>query len=196
MVMFMRSLIESQTELTEEHRNLISIAYKNSVSQKRTAWRAITQFLLKQQQNVNYKQVTEFYKTHLENEMKTQCEEIIKILDDKILPKVSKEAKGSDSKQTENTVFFLKMKADYYRYLCEFTQGEDQKDYKAKAQTLYQEAYDMTQSLAKYNTIRLGLALNFSVFHYEIANDLEQAIRIAQKAHEDALLEIENFEDE
>ena len=65
------------------------------------------------------------------------------------------------------------MKADYYRYLCEFIQNEELKEFKIKAQELYQEAYDLCISLAKYNTIRLGLALNYSVFYYEINNELE-----------------------
>ena len=41
MIMFMKEVIETVKEINEENRNLISIGYKNSVGQKRTAWRAI-----------------------------------------------------------------------------------------------------------------------------------------------------------
>jgi len=44
MVSYMKKVIESGEEIQEEERNLISIAYKNSVGQKRTAWRGICQF--------------------------------------------------------------------------------------------------------------------------------------------------------
>jgi len=52
------------------------------------------------------------------------------------------------------------------------------------------------KTLKPYDTIKLGLCLNHSVFYYEIKNDIRKAIETANKAHEDALLEIENFDDE
>lgn len=43
--------------------------------------------------------------------------------------------------------------------------------------------------------IRLGLALNFSVFHYEIKNDSKQACQLAKTAFDDAIADIENIQD-
>ena len=43
--------------------------------------------------------------------------------------------------------------------------------------------------------IRLGLALNYSVFHYEIKNDPKQACQIAKTAFDDAIADIENIQD-
>lgn len=43
--------------------------------------------------------------------------------------------------------------------------------------------------------IRLGLALNYSVFYYEIKNDPKQACQIAKTAFDDAIADIENIQD-
>lgn len=46
----------------------------------------------------------------------------------------------------------------------------------------YQNAYDISvKEMPPTHPIRLGLALNFSVFHYEIANSPEEACKLAQK---------------
>ena len=47
----------------------------------------------------------------------------------------------------------------------------------------YKKAYEdlATKNLAPTHPIRLGLALNYSVFHYEIKNDPEKACTLAKK---------------
>ena len=44
--------------------------------------------------------------------------------------------------------------------------------------------------------IRLGLALNFSVFYYEIQNNPEQACQLAKKAFDDAIAELDTLSEE
>src|SRR5215475_8671501 len=44
---------------------------------------------------------------------------------------------------------------------------------------------------ASTHPVRLGLALNFSVFYYEILNSPERACRLARAAFDDALNEID-----
>jgi hypothetical protein len=41
-----------------------------------------------------------------------------------------------------------------------------------------------------------GLALNFSVFYYEIKNETTTAIKTAKKAFDDAIQELEHLDDE
>lgn len=70
------------------------------------------------------------------------------------------------------------MAGDYWRYLAEFAVDED-RTYKAnEACKKYEEATKaaIETNLPPTNPIRLGLALNFSVFYYEILND--PAVRI------------------
>jgi len=42
----------------------------------------------------------------------------------------------------------------------------------------------------------LGLALNFSVFNYEVLNDPTKACNIAKEAFDEAIAEIEHIEED
>ena len=45
-------------------------------------------------------------------------------------------------------------------------------------------------------TFRLGLALNFSVFYYEILNSPDRACRLAKAAFDDAIAELDTLSEE
>ena len=89
-------------------------------------------------------------------------------------------------------------KGDYYRYLAEFeTEDQERKDVGDKSLKAYQEASDIAkEKLASTHPIRLGLALNFSVFHYEIMNSPEKACKLAKSAFDDAIAELDNLTEE
>merc|ERR1712241_1607801 len=93
----------------------------------------------------------------------------------------------------ESKVFYQKMKADYYRYIAEFTDGDKKTKAAESARQAYQEAQNVAEKdLAVTHPIRLGLALNFSVFQYEVLSNLEEACRMARTAFEDAIAELDN----
>lgn len=53
MVDYMKRVVALTKELKDEERNLLSIAYKNYISQRRTAWRAITAYEAKEKGKVD-----------------------------------------------------------------------------------------------------------------------------------------------
>ena len=57
---------------------------------------------------------------------------------------------------------------DYYRYLAEFASGPIKDDWSNHAETSYNAATEKAKELAPTHPIRLGLALNYSVFLYEV----------------------------
>lgn len=64
------------------------------------------------------------------------------------------------------------MKGDYYRYIAEYTTKDNKDSVGKSALEAYQAAEDIAnKDLETTDPIRLGLALNFSVFYYEIRND-------------------------
>ena len=89
------------------------------------------------------------------------------------------------------------MKGDYHRYLSEF-QGQDaRKESSDKALEAYQHATEWShQDLPPTHPIRLGLALNFSVFYYEILNSPERACNLAKQAFDDAIAELDTLSEE
>ena len=105
------------------------------------------------------------YKKTVQTELSGICKDILNLLDDALIP----------SAQTgESKVFFLKMKGDYHRYYAEIDAGDDQKNCALDAYTKASEIAHTT--LAPTHPIRLGLALNFSVFYYEILKNLEKYV--------------------
>jgi hypothetical protein len=52
------------------------------------------------------------------------------------------------------------------------------------------------QGLHACNPIKLGLALNFSVFHYEVMQDNKQACQLAETALQDAMNKIDDVDEE
>lgn len=96
-----------------------------------------------------------------------------------------------NASQPESKVFYLKMKGDYYRYLAEVAAGDDKKGIVDQSQQAYQEAFEISKKeMQPTHPIRLGLALNFSVFYYEILNSPEKACSLAKQLSMKPLLNL------
>merc|ERR1712205_269498 len=96
----------------------------------------------------------------------------------------------------ESKVFYHKMKGDYYRYIAEFTDGDKKSAAANSAKLAYDDAMGAASELAVTHPIRLGLALNFSVFHYEVLNNPDEACKMARTAFEDAIAELDNVSED
>ena len=107
------------------------------------------------------------------------------MINDKVL------AKACDG---EPKAFFIKMVGDYYRYIAENAKDAKLEEVKQKALKSYEDANNIT--LPPCNPIKLGLALNFSVFHYEVMKNHKSACDLADKALQEALDKIDELEEE
>jgi 14-3-3 protein epsilon len=177
---------KSPDELTVEERNLLSVAYKNAVGSRRAAWRIITSVEAKEKtkgNNDNAAWAKEFCQK-VEKELHEICGTILELLDKNLIPKAS---------TGESKVFYQKMKADYFRYIAEFTDGDSKSKAAESARQAYEEAQKVAEKdLAVTHPIRLGLALNYSVFQYEVLSNPEEACKMARTAFEDAIAELDN----
>jgi len=168
-------------ELSVEERNLLSVAFKNVVGSKRASWRTLNA----ESGDVDT-ELLEKYKNFVEGELKAKCKDVLKLLEDHLLPTY----KG---KQNESEVFYLKMCADYYRYLAEFCNDEE---FPQKAEKMYSEAMEVAkQSLNETHPTRLGLALNYSVCYYEILKEPEKACNLAKEAFDGAISKLDTLND-
>ncbi len=173
-------------ELSVEERNLLSVAYKNAVGSRRAAWRIITSVQEKEKSkgNAQNQEYAGEYCKKVEAELDKICTTIVALLDENLIAKAS---------NGESKVFYQKMKADYYRYIAEFTKDKQRDDAANSADAAYGEAQKVAEKdLAVTHPIRLGLALNYSVFKYEVMNEPEEACKMARSAFEDAIAELDN----
>jgi 14-3-3 protein epsilon len=149
--------------------------YKNLVGARRASWRILQSVEQSEVAKGNEKRVKliQKYRTVVEKELDDICGEILELLDKHLIPSAS---------TCEASVFYLKMKADYLRYLSEFKVETDRKDAADKTLMAYNAAQDKALAeLPSTNPIRLGLALNFSVFYYEVMNQPEKACNLAKQ---------------
>ena len=151
---------KNSQEISLEERNLFSVAYKNVVGAKRSSWRKL--------QNLDTEEydeeLVEKYRIAIEDELRSKCMEVIKLLDLFLLVQ-------NLDKKDECEVFYLKMCADYWRYLAEMVlnkeeKSEHEKEYAVSAENMYSKALQIAKlALSETHPTRLGLALNFSVNH-------------------------------
>uniref|UniRef100_A0A2K6N425 14-3-3 domain-containing protein n=1 Tax=Rhinopithecus bieti TaxID=61621 RepID=A0A2K6N425_RHIBE len=162
----MKSVTEQGAELSNEERNLLSV----------------TEGAEKKQQ------MAREYREKIETELRDICNDVLSLLEKFLIPNAS---------QAESNVFYLKMKGDYYRYLAEVAAGDDKKGIVDQSQQAYQEAFEISKKeMQPTHPIRLGLALNFSVFYYEILNSPEKACSLAKTAFDEAIAELDTLSEE
>jgi 14-3-3 protein epsilon len=190
MVESMKNVAKLDVELTVEERNLLSVGYKNVIGSRRASWRILSSIEQKEESrgnDVNVKRIKE-YRNKVEAELTDICLDIMVLIDEHLIP---------SSTAAESNVFYYKMKGDYYRYLAEFKFGSDKKEAADQSLKAYEAASTTADSdLAPTHPIRLGLALNFSVFYYEIMNSPERACHLAKSAFDEAIGELDSLNEE
>uniref|UniRef100_A0A8C6U7G0 14-3-3 protein epsilon n=1 Tax=Neogobius melanostomus TaxID=47308 RepID=A0A8C6U7G0_9GOBI len=190
MVESMKNVAGLKVELTVEERNLLSVAYKNVIGARRASWRIISSIEQREEgkaAELRMKMIKE-YRHQVEKELKDICQDILDALDQHLIPAAV---------AGESQVFYNKMKGDYYRYLAEFATGNERKDAAENSLVAYKAATDLAMNaLPPTHPIRLGLALNFSVFYYEILNSPDRACRLAKAAFDDAIAELDTLSEE
>ncbi|KAE9552708.1 hypothetical protein FO519_004074 [Halicephalobus sp. NKZ332] len=217
MAQSMKRVTELGSELSNEERNLLSVAYKNVVGARRSSWRVISSIEQKTEGSEKKQQMAKEYREKVEKELRDICNDVLELLDKYLIPKAG---------NPESKVFYLKMKGDYYRYLAEVATGDDRSAVVDKSQHSYQEAFDIAKDkmqpthpirlemsghgqaaygealdlaksqLPSTHPVRLGLALNYSVFFYEITASPDRACQLAKQAFDDAIAELDTLNED
>ena len=180
MVKTINKFVELDPKLTKDERNILSAGYKNIISDKRASWRLLNSMERKESKK-NSSQVDNIksVKNSIEKELTNIIDDIQLIIDKYLIP---------NAIDAENKVYYLKLKGDYYRYKCEFAIGKEFNEACSIAEKVYEEANDIAnKSIPISSSTRLGLALNYSVFFYEIKGLKEEACKIAKNAFDEAM---------
>uniref|UniRef100_A0A2K5EBU7 14-3-3 domain-containing protein n=1 Tax=Aotus nancymaae TaxID=37293 RepID=A0A2K5EBU7_AOTNA len=149
------------SELSNEERNLLSVAYKNVVGARRSSWR------------VKKQQMAREYREKIETELRDICNDVLSLLEKFLIPNAS---------QAER---------DYYRYLAEVAAGDDKKGIVDQSQQAYQEAFEISKKeMQPTHPIRLGLTFNFSVSLAKTAFDeaIAELDTLSEESYKDSTL--------
>jgi 14-3-3 protein epsilon len=190
MTEFLEDMLKSRDkDLNSDERNLLSIAYKNSVSSRRTALRTIMAYEMKEKKKdtSTFLPYVQEYRKKIEDELTKMCNGVLSTIDNYLIKR---------AEDDEARVFYLKMKGDYNRYVAEYAQGELKNKVADAALNSYKSASEAAKGLSGIHPIALGLCLNFSVFYYEVMNDHETACKIAKETLDNANKELPGIDEE
>merc|ERR1719318_1501018 len=171
---------ENPDSLSVDERNLLSVAYKNVIGARRASWRTLSA------ESADENGLIKEYQKEVEGELSRICKEVINLIKDELIneeenQKIDEDGyqgelealKGDEKTKLQNKinsigeaqVFYLKMAGDYYRYLSEAVQGEDNKNEKDSAA------------------------------FYKILKDKKQACQLAKDAFDEAISKLDKLEE-
>ena len=187
MVKAINKYIELNPKLSKEENKLLCNAYKNVVSDKRNSLQILLNYAKKEESKpVNKLHEISIIKEKIISELKEIFKEIHSMLDRYLIP---------NAQDSESKILYMKLKADYYRYHCEFAEGEEFEEISNNARKMYKEAFDLAEKeLPLYNEVRLGLVLNYSVFEYDIMDNKNEGLEMASKIYNDTKKILDDIE--
>lgn len=182
---------ENGVDLSTEERNLLSVAYKNVIGFRRSAWRSLNEPVTEVgESDDKYTDLVLSFRGKVEKELDEICSEVIDLLQNYLVKNADKNKAEEESK-----VFYLKMLGDYWRYRAE--SASDSTSYNTSAQQSYEQAMELAEAhLEATHPIRLGLALNYSVCYYEILNKPAKACDLARSAFDLAISKLDRLKEE
>ncbi|KAL8506409.1 hypothetical protein ACS0TY_017331 [Phlomoides rotata] len=176
----MKSVAIKVVELTAEEKVLLSVGYKKVLGPRRASWRKLSS-MLKEESNMNKTNRIIECRNKVEKEMSDIYTDIVLIIECILIP-------SSEDRDPNSAAFYYKMKGDFIRYLAEFKTGNQRRVAANQSFKAYRTATDIINraELPATSPIRLGVALNFSVFYRKILGLRNRAIEIARVALDEA----------
>ena len=178
---------KKKDDLTKEEKNIFYNSNKYIINSKRCSLRSTHLIEEKEKKHSSqYIPIVTNFKNILESEIIDVCKNIINLINNYLLKKTITD---------ESKIFYLKMKGDYCRYLCEISPNENQ-NYIEECEKSYKDATDLAQNFPWTNAIKLGLSLNFCVFYYDIKKNSTQAVKIAKEAIKGAKKQLDKIKED
>lgn len=171
--------------LTEEERNLFSRSTKAKFNIYRNSWKTLIDYYNFEEEKIFLpKDMTEAKREELETQIKSFCLSTITTIDKYLLKNLKKNDVMAE-------IFYLQMKADYYRYLGEIMNESDYKTYFDECKSTYNKAYELCKlNLDFVHPLFLTVALNYSMFLYSLAGDLKLAYEKCNDVYKQAMTKL------
>lgn len=175
MKFYLEDMVKLKAEdLSRDERDLLAIAYKNSIASCRQSIRTISAYELKESKKSDspYIEYIREYKYDLQKCLEKLCNGIIVTIQSYLIPK-------AETKESET--YYYKMIGDYYRYVSENFEEELKKKYSDLCYGAYNKAIEAAKDIDYKNVVKLGLSLNLAVFFYEINEKKDEACSLAKE---------------
>jgi len=190
MVKHVNAMCTFPDEPSLEERNLLSVAYKNAVGNRRAAIRILERIAAEEVMKCNNERAnhTTEYRMQVQFELQSICEAALTLLEQNLIPKAT---------SGESKVFYIKMKSDYHLYLGDVLTGEAKATASEAARMGYVDASSAAASeLAPTHPIRLGLSLSWAVWNYEVLGLKDEAVSLARSALDAAIEDLDNVSED
>ena len=170
------------SSLQEHETSFLGETFKEIITSKRKAWKRIA-MIEKTEKNLSsgLKSCLNSLKAKVQREIIDGSKELVAILNG-YLPKQT-------DKSTKPYINLVKLRSDLLRYCSECSAViEERKKFGKEADDSYKEALDLAEEhLPIYEPVRLGIVLNYSLLHYVVYGDVEQAIKLASETQANVL---------
>lgn len=133
--------------------------------------------------------------THINENILTnhlfRLESEIKEFSEKMVSSIEEIQDRQTTDDYNSKIFYLKLKADYLKYVLEVTDDEeDRTKIEYECQNNYQNAYELCNELEAHSPLVLSVVLNYSVFIYNVIDDTHLAIEIAESGYTNAIIKL------
>lgn len=172
----LKKMIEINPAISMNKLYMLSISYKNAITDNRNGIRILDTIVNDpNMKNSERLEKIKRIRTELITELNSTCNELINLIEQTLLP---------NNTSTQHQLFLKKLEADYYRYICENNDNNEQNILVQKAKDCYNEAMKISkESLQQSDPQAIELALNYSVFLYDVLGKKEEAIQFAQNTY-------------
>lgn len=183
--LIMKELVQLGGGLGDDDRERFARAYKHVIGEMRAAFQTLGE-------EKTFAVALEDYKGVLRAELAETCTEALGLLKNHLLV-----SSKSANLNTDAQVFYMTMAADLHRYMAQTLASPKTDVHEREAKDYYRNAFDLACAhLNPTNSIRLGLALNYAVFHFEVSGDQKNALDLAEKAFNDAIKAMDVLEED
>ena len=172
MVYTMGNLLEllaaSGEDMTLVERRRLCVAFKNALAPRRAAWRTVCS--PPSGANEQLTRLSVMLKRQLTSEIEHLSQRMIQLLQSFL-------SNVSEAMCTASKVFYLRLLADYHRYIAEISASSESN---TSALACYTKAITLAENnLSATDPIRLSLILNAAVFTYDVLRQPERACTLA-----------------
>ena len=172
-------------KLNEEERNLYMRSMKGKLNSYRNGWKTLIDFDNYSGDKISIpKFLIDEKRRELERIIKSFCLSTISTIQNVLQVNVKDEDYSGE-------IFYLKLKADYYRYYGEIAPEKDFDNFKEECRNCYEKAFELCKDNLEYTSpLFLSVALNYSVFLYTLTDEVKLAYDKANEVYKQAILKM------